>query len=114
MNRERVARAALAAIACTSMACGSQRAPDAPKNSKKEPAMTTTAGKTIEFYEDDKLIDTDDFATVPENIRFVTVNGAKVAVAKVIARTAGDQRFIEQYSADGVLLRRTMQVRDPH
>lgn len=88
----------------------SPKEPDPKEPVKKEPAMTT---KQILFYEDDKLIDTDDFASVPESIRYVEVNGVKVEVAKVVARTAGNQRSIEQYSADGVMLRRTLQLKDP-
>jgi hypothetical protein len=74
--------------------------------------MTTTPTKQIRFYEDDKLINTDDFDKVPDSIRYVDVNGAKVEVAKVVAHTSGEQRFIEQYSADGAMLRRTMQIKD--
>ncbi len=78
---------------------------------KKDPAMTTP--KQILFYEDDTLIETEDAATVPESVRYVEVDGKKIEVAKVVARTSGETRAIEQYSSDGVLLLRTLQRRDP-
>jgi hypothetical protein len=105
----------LTAAVALGAACDKQPSPapnpKQPTKPSKEQPMTTT--KQIKFYEDDKLIDTDDFADVPDSIRYVEVNGVKIEVSKVVAHTEGNQRAIEQYSADGVMLRRTLQLRDP-
>jgi hypothetical protein len=80
-------------------------------SSRKDRSMST---KQILFYENDQLTRTRNADEVPENIRYVEVNGQRVEVAKIVARTSGDEtRTIEQYSADGVLLRRTLQHRPP-
>jgi len=51
-------------------------------------------------------------ADVPESIRFATNrDGALVPVVRVVAVTAGDQRTIREYGADGALLRSTVQVK---
>jgi hypothetical protein len=91
------------------------REPKPSERVSKEPAMTTpsTTRKQILFYDDDKLIDREDADSVPDSVRYVEVNGVREEVAKVVARTAGDQRFIEQYAADGRLLLRTLQLREP-
>jgi hypothetical protein len=47
--------------------------------------------------------------TVADEIRFVTVDGQRREVAKIVARTQDDTRTIEQYAADGTLLLRTLQ-----
>ena len=70
------------------------------------------SAKQIHFYEDDKLVRTMNAADVSDGIRYVEVGGKKIEVAKVVARTTGDTRSIEQYSADGTLLLRTLQVRE--
>ncbi len=48
---------------------------------------------------------------VPDSIAFVQLNGANVAVVKVVATTHGDHRTLHAYGADGVLLKTTVQVR---
>ena len=73
---------------------------------------TMTSAKQIHFYEDDKLVRSVNAADVSDGIRYVEVDGKKVEVAKVVARTSGDTRSIEQYSAEGALLLRTFQVRE--
>lgn len=68
-----------------------------------------TNSKEIAFYEDDRLIRTKPAETVADEIRFVTVDGQRREVAKIVARTQDDTRSIEQYAADGTLLLRTLQ-----
>jgi hypothetical protein len=52
-------------------------------------------------------------AQVPETIAFVTVEGQKVPVVRVVARTARDRREIQSFGADGRLLKTTYQSRPP-
>jgi hypothetical protein len=101
----------LAAVLAVGAACDRRPMP-AGKPAANNKEQSVTSSKQIRFYEDDKLITTDDFAHVPDNIRYVEVDGVKIEVSKVVAHTAGNQRAIEQYSADGVMLRRTLQIRD--
>jgi hypothetical protein len=107
--------AVLAAAGCANRTASKTDGPPNVTSSTKEAKMTTPTAATdqIQFYEDDKLVDTKAADAVPDSVRYVDVNGTRVAVAKVVARTAGDRRAIEQYSADGVLLLRTLQIRDP-
>jgi hypothetical protein len=103
------------AVACQPRSGGRAAAGTNPSDRvSKESTMTTPpTRKQILFYEDDRLIDREDVETVPDSVRYVDVNGVREEVAKVVARTAGDQRFIEQYAADGRLLLRTVQIRQP-
>lgn len=100
--------AALAALGllCVAGPGGCKKREGLP-TSKKDDAMSDA--KKIEFYEDDKLTASENAADVPDEIRYVTVEGKRVEVAKVVARTQGDTRSIEQYGADGRLLMRTLQ-----
>jgi hypothetical protein len=103
------------AAGCQPRPSGRPAETNASDRVNKEPAMTspTTSRKQILFYEDDRLVDREDAETVPDSVRYVEVNGVREEVAKVVARTAGEQRFIEQYAADGRLLLRTVQIRQP-
>jgi hypothetical protein len=98
-------------IAAGSSAC-QRRAASTPTtltttSFQKDHVMTET--KQIQFFQDDKLIEAKNAADVPDNIRYVTVDGKPIEVVKVVAHTMGDTRAIEQYAADGTLLLRTLQ-----
>jgi hypothetical protein len=80
----------------------------------KEAPMTTTPNKQILFYDGDKLIKTENAADVPDQARYVVVDGQRVEVAKVVRKDAPDGRqAIEQYAADGKLLSRTLMLPSP-
>ena len=46
---------------------------------------------------------------VPDTIAWATVNGARVAVVKVVALTHGARRELQSFAADGRLLMTTYQ-----
>ena len=48
---------------------------------------------------------------VPESGRFVDTDHGPVPVVRVVATTAGDQRYVREYGPKGELLRTTVQVR---
>ena len=50
---------------------------------------------------------------VPESGRFVDTDKGPVPVVRVVATTAGEQRFVREYGPKGELLRTTVQVRSP-
>ncbi len=50
---------------------------------------------------------------VPESGRFVDTGKGLVPVVRVVATSAGDQRFVREYGPAGELLRTTVQVRSP-
>jgi hypothetical protein len=52
-------------------------------------------------------------ADVPESVRFADTEQGRVPVVRVVATTAGDQRFVREYGPAGELLRTTVQVRSP-
>jgi hypothetical protein len=76
---------------------------------RKEPSMT--APKQILFYDGDRLVDKDDFARVPDSVRYVTVDGQRVEVAKVVRKDAPNGQAIELYDASGRLLSRTLMIK---
>jgi hypothetical protein len=56
---------------------------------------------------------TEDAAAVPESLRFAETEEGLVPVVRVVARTAGDRRYIREYGPDGELLRSTTQIAEP-
>lgn len=66
---------------------------------------------TIEFVDGDtNEITEEDAANVPESLRFAETDEGLVPVVRVVARTAGKQRFIREYGPGGELLRSTVQI----
>ena len=78
---------------------------------QKEPSMTTS--KQILYYDGDRLIRKEDFAKVPEHIRYVEIDGRRVEVAKIVRKDAPNGQAIEQYGVDGLLLSRTLMIKTP-
>jgi hypothetical protein len=54
----------------------------------------------------------EDIANVPESLRFADTDAGPVPVVRVVARTAGNQRYIREYGPKGELLRSTVQIQD--
>jgi hypothetical protein len=90
------------ATSCAGRGCPSEAETVKEKLPMNEP-------KQIRFYEGDQLVRTEAAANVPDEIRYVTVEGKRVEVAKIVANTLDDTRTIEQYDANGGLLLRTLQ-----
>lgn len=56
-------------------------------------------------------VSTDPVASVPPGMRFADTASGKVPVVKVVATTAGNQRFIREYGPGDQLLRSTVQLK---
>ncbi len=52
-------------------------------------------------------------SAAPDSVRYADTEQGPVPVVRVVATTAGDQRFVREYGPAGELLRTTVQVRSP-
>lgn len=69
---------------------------------------------TIVYVDGDTGAETEeDASALPESLRFAETDEGLVPVVRVVARTAGDRRYIREYGPDGELLRSTTQLADP-
>ncbi len=73
--------------------------------------MSQPQSQKVQIIEDGVLVATKDLQELPEEVRYVEFEGKEVPLAKLVALNYQGKRAIEEYAADGRLLRRSFEIK---